>query len=333
MISLPVVEASQVGAARRRSVHEAQAVGLGQEEGDRLAIIVTEIATNLLRHAREGEVIIAAEQVDGRAHVTVLGVDVGPGIGNLEAALEDGFTTAEAGDGGIGGGLGAIERLSDMFDIYSDANGTTVTSVVGAPRSGRTPGLDVDGVVVSKPGFEEGGDVFAFRHEEDATLVMLIDVLGHGPAAAEEARRARAAFADGRSSSLPEIHAAVGDALEGRRGAAGLIVKLPREGEVLEAIGLGNVRGEILGRDGERRGIPCAPGIIGATTRPPRPTEHEWRPGAALVLSTDGLRSSQRLGEPIALFDRDPLTIAATLYKRRRRGSDDAGVVVARSDP
>ena len=119
-------------------------------------------------------------------------------------------------------------------------------------------------------------------------------------------------------------------ALKGGRGAAALIVKLPDEGDTLQAIGLGNVRGEIASRDGQRRGIPCAPGIVGTGSRKPRATEHEWSGDSTLVMTTDGLRSSGRAPEPPALFSRDPLTVAATLYKRRRRGSDDSGVVVAR---
>ncbi len=332
MISLPVVEASQVGAARRRAVQQAEDLEFSDQDSDRLAIIVTEIATNLLRHAQEGEIVLIPSQSGGKATMTVLGLDLGSGIANVEAALADGYTTAEEGsERGIGGGLGAIRRLSDEFDIYSDPRGTTIIATVGPDGLPDGRDIEVAGLIVPKPGFDEGGDAFAVRRESDSTLVMLLDVLGHGSTAAEEARRGVEAFCAGSGESLDDAHMTLSEALGGGRGAAALIVKLPHGGDMLEAVGLGNVRGEIIHPDGQRRGIPCAPGIVGAATRAPRATEHEWPAGATLVLSTDGLRGSDRNPEPPHLFLRHPLSIAATLYKRRRRGSDDSGVLVARS--
>lgn len=333
MISLPVLESSQVGAARRRALQEAQALGVPEEDADRLAIIVTEIATNLLRHAREGEIVLVPEHADGRRRVSVVGLDLGPGIGNIEAAFEDGFTTAGEEDSGIGGGLGAIRRMSDRFDVYTDQKGTTIVSTVSSGGWREPVGAEVDGVIVPKPGFDAGGDAFAVRRAGASTLVMLVDVLGHGAAAAADARLAVESFEAETAESIEDTHETVAQALEGRRGAAALIVRLTEGASQLEAIGLGNVRGEIIMPDGERRGIPCAPGIVGARGRSPRPTEHDWNGEATLVLSTDGLRAGDRAPEPPALFQRDALTVAATIYKRRRRGSDDSGVVVARWRP
>ncbi|ESR23527.1 SpoIIE family protein phosphatase [Lutibaculum baratangense] len=331
MISLPVVEASQVGGARRRALHEAESLGMPSDLQDRLAIIVTEIATNLLRHAREGEVVLVPERRGPHLGMTVIGMDLGPGITAVETAFEDGYTTAGEGGRGIGGGLGAIRRLSDEFDFHTDQGGTTVLAKVASGAAPSSPdAVTAEGLIVPKPGFDAGGDAFAVRHETDATLVLLLDVLGHGATAAEEATRGAAAFEECSGDSLDEAHREVCRALEGGRGAASLIVRIPSEGGVLTGIGLGNVRGEIVSPDGSRRGIPCAPGIVGATQKHPRQTEHEWPQGATLVMSTDGLRNADRTGESPALFSRRPLAIAATLYKRRRRGTDDCGIVVAR---
>lgn len=328
MISLTVVEPSQIGAARRRAVQEGEAVGLSRDACDRLAIVVTEAATNLVRHAQMGEIVLIPCRNRRKPGLTVLALDSGPGIGNVEAALADGYTTATAGEQGIGGGLGAIDRLSDGFDIHSDPRGTTVLARFG-PEC-QPPHVETAGLIVPKPGYASGGDAYAVRTEPSATLVMLMDVLGHGPTAAEDAAKGIAAFEAAMGAMLAETEARVAAALEGGRGAAALIVEIPHGPGILKAAGLGNVRGEIAGPGGQRHGIPSTPGIIGASPRRPRLTEHEWPAGVTLILSTDGLRGAERTPDPVSLFARHPLTIAATLYKRRRRGTDDSGVVIAR---
>lgn len=330
MISLPVVESSQVGAARRRAVQEAEAVGLAREECERLALVVTEAATNLLRHAKAGEIIIAPCRNGVSRHVDVIALDDGPGLVNIEAAMSDGFTTAGEARRGIGGGLGAIARMSDRFDIHSDPRGTTVFASIG-PMKSKSRGVETAGLIVPKPNLDEGGDAFAVRVEGALTLLMLMDVLGHGPAAATEARKGVAAFREAKGANLEESDLAVKHALAGTRGAAALIVEVPSGPGTLRAIGLGNVRGEITVPGGASHGIPSSPGIVGASTKEARSTEHDWPEDAVLVLTTDGLKSSGLQPEPAALFFRRPATIAATLYKRRRRGTDDSGVLVARN--
>ncbi|HET7413907.1 MAG TPA: hypothetical protein VFJ18_14720, partial [Pararhizobium sp.] len=129
-----------------------------------------------------------------------------------------------------------------------------------------------------------------------------------------------------------QAEAAVSEALGADRGAAVLIVEAGACGTPLKAIGLGNIRGEIVAQGG-RHGIPSAAGIAGASTRRPRVTEHDWPAGATLILTTDGLKSALRTPEPPALMHRDALTIAAAIYQRRRRDTDDCGVVVLKARP
>lgn len=330
MISFPVAEPSQVGAVRRKAVQEGERIGLSKEDTGRLALVVTEAATNLLRHARDGEIVLVPRRGGAGPGIDVIALDDGPGIVDIEAALADGFTTAAEDERGIGGGLGAIRRMSDAFDIYSDPKGTTLVATVGAADESRSPAVEAAGLIVSKPGFEAGGDVFAIRGEGSVTLIMLMDVLGHGPAAAKEAGKGAEAFRKAKGHSLEETEMLVSAALEGGRGAAALFIELPHEPGQLRAAGLGNVRGEITAPDGRRHGIPSSPGILGASSRRPKATEHDWPAGANLVLSTDGLRGAERIPEPTALFFRKPIIVAATLYKRRRRGTDDSGVIFAR---
>ena len=331
MIAQDIADSSQIAAVRRQAVQLGRDAGLDEEALDRVALIVTEAGTNLMRHARDGRILVLRSGA-GDATLHILALDSGPGIPSVEKAMQDGFSTVRNGRAGIGTGLGAIGRQSDRLDIYSDSAGTILAATVAVRPARPLEPSRIAGVVVPKPGFAVGGDAWAHRRCGDEDLVMLIDVLGHGPRADEEARKARESFLAARDRSLEEVEAAVSEALAAERGAAVLIVSAGPAGRPLKAIGLGNVRGEIVVRN-ERRGIPSAPGIAGTAGRRPLPTEHDWPAGATLILSTDGLKTTQPAPEPSALLHRDALTIAAAIYHRRRRDTDDAGVVVLKAQP
>lgn len=326
MISLPVEDDSQIGIVRRAALAAAKSAELPSEDADRLALIVTEASTNLIRHARNGEILVGT---DGRA-VLVIAADNGPGIANVEAAMVDGFTTSDTKPHGIGSGLGSMRRMADSFDIYSGPHGTTVVMTVGK-RSSSSSFYDVAGLIVPMPGFDEGGDTYGLSAGKDATIVMLMDVLGHGPKAARDAALGAEAFEASRSASLEETEQAVARAMAGGRGAAALLVEIPHEPGTIRCLGIGNIKGDIFHPDGRRQGIPSQPGIMGTTARRPPITEHEWMTGSILLLATDGLKTSSAQPEPKSLFFRSAEMIASTIYKLKRRGTDDSGVLVVRS--
>lgn len=328
MIAVPVVEESQAGEARRRAAALGRQIGMDGQARDRLALIVTEVATNLWRHACGGEVLIGPTEPGSPVGCHVIGIDGGPGIASVENALQDGYSTAGQGRG-LGGGLGAIRRLSEAFDIHTDQRGTTVAATV-APGWKRAEGpVPAAGVVVPKPGYSEGGDGWALRHGPERSLVMLIDVLGHGSKAAAVAVGALAAFHAQSSLRIDVVEPAVSAALNDR-GAALLLVEVPHGSGTLRALGIGNLRGTII-QGGERRGIVSVAGIAGQINRSKRILDYPWGPGASLILSTDGLRERPGEAEPPSLLFRSPLTVAGTLYRRRRRGTDDCGVVVVQA--
>ena len=110
-------------AAMRQSMRES--ANLGERERGSLAIVVTEMATNVVKHAGTGTILVEAVTGNGSSGVRVLALDKGPGIRDLSGALRDGYSTA----GTAGNGLGAMKRLSNAFDIYTAPGlGTAVLS-------------------------------------------------------------------------------------------------------------------------------------------------------------------------------------------------------------
>ena len=136
-LALPVVEASQTGEARRVAVALGAELGFDETRRAELAIVVTEAATNLVKHARQGELLLRPLADGVRRGLEVLAVDRGPGLADVSRAVGDGFSTA----GSPGTGLGAIRRLASAFDVHSlPGAGTTALAVLWSDHPPRAAG-------------------------------------------------------------------------------------------------------------------------------------------------------------------------------------------------
>ena len=155
-----VAEQSQVGQARRLASEQAKSAGLNDERAGRVALVATELATNLIKHAGQGYLILNRfADADGEG-AELLSLDKGPGIVDLNRALSDGYSTA----GSLGGGLGAVARLADRFSIFSRPGlGTAVLArfaVSPAPQDRERIGIGA--VVEPYPGEPVCGDGWAY---------------------------------------------------------------------------------------------------------------------------------------------------------------------------
>jgi serine/threonine-protein kinase RsbT len=105
----------------------ATAVGFGAVDRTRIEIVILELTRNLLVHAGGGTLTLTrlSDPVRGPA-VEVEAVDSGPGIADIELALQDGYSTAHT----LGAGLPGVRRLMDEFSIESTVGvGTRVRAV------------------------------------------------------------------------------------------------------------------------------------------------------------------------------------------------------------
>lgn len=93
-----------------------------QSSIDDLAVVVTELASNLLRHARDGVLTMESVTDESRDAVEIVASDSGPGIADIEQAMGEGYSTR----GSMGSGLGAVRRLADTFEIESSPDGTRI---------------------------------------------------------------------------------------------------------------------------------------------------------------------------------------------------------------
>jgi anti-sigma regulatory factor (Ser/Thr protein kinase) len=103
----PINHASDIAAARRGGQKLADELGFNEVQAGRLAIVITEAGTNILKHAGEGTVyVMRAQSGAAMAGIDVLAIDNGPGISDFSTSFQDGVSTA----GTAGTGLGAPVR-------------------------------------------------------------------------------------------------------------------------------------------------------------------------------------------------------------------------------
>jgi len=114
-IVVRVEQSSQVAAARRAAADLAWRLHFDETTAGRLALVVTELATNLVKHGGGGEVVLRRVDLAPAGAVEVVALDRGPGMANVARCLQDGYSTA----GSPGTGLGAVQRLSTGFDVWS----------------------------------------------------------------------------------------------------------------------------------------------------------------------------------------------------------------------
>jgi serine/threonine-protein kinase RsbT len=109
---------------RKRVREVGRGVGLREPSIEALATAISELARNIVVHAGVGEVWIRVGEENHRWAIIVVAHDRGPGIGDIDRAMQDGYSTR----GSLGIGLPSARRLVDDFKIVSaPGQGTTVT--------------------------------------------------------------------------------------------------------------------------------------------------------------------------------------------------------------
>jgi serine/threonine-protein kinase RsbT len=123
---IPITKDQDVARAVLEGTRRAAELGLDQVTRQKVSTAISELARNIIKYAGgKGAVTIRTVTEEGRSGLEVVAVDRGPGIENLEEALEDHFSSS----GTLGLGLPGVRRLMDEFDIQSEPGvGTTVTT-------------------------------------------------------------------------------------------------------------------------------------------------------------------------------------------------------------
>ncbi len=351
-----ISHASEISAARRHGAHLAELTGLDEIDAGRLAIVVTETGTNILKHARQGRLILRAVWINWRHGVEVIAIDTGPGIANLVRSMHDGVSTT----GTAGTGLGAMRRQSDSFDIFSvPGQGTGIhltvlaahaagahaapdgmaepgawgsapsaaSATLPAPLSPAVSRLRVGAVCLPVAGEDLCGDAWSMVEDHVGLRLMVADGLGHGPGAALASQAAVAVLQAQETLEPAAMIEAMHAALQTTRGAAAVAARLDFQQDRIQMAGVGNISACVI--QGEtRRQLISHNGIVGHNLRKVQEFGAEWTPGALAIFCSDGIGTQWDLRAYPGLQNCHPALIAAVLYRDFMRLRDDATVLV-----
>jgi anti-sigma regulatory factor (Ser/Thr protein kinase) len=297
--------------------------GLTATQQERVNLIITELGNNLLRHAAGGAFLL--RRLDGRTGVECICWDRGPGIGDLGAALHDGHTGDAAFGSSLGVGLGAVRRMSDEFDIHSEAAiGTAVLSRVRRAAADRpAPPFQFGAVMLPMAGMKHCGDGWVVMKQG---LVAVIDGLGHGGEASIAARRAELSIPFDEDDP-PRVINAMHAALRGTRGAVAMVAHMAEDG--VHFCGVGNIAGAVIGIDRISR-LHSAWGVVGSRITPPAVHRIGWQSGDVLLLHSDGVARATDAFAARYLRYIDPTLACAIILRDAATKLDDQTVVIVR---
>lgn len=326
-------DASQTAEVRRLTHDQVKSLGWSEVDSSKAALVATEIATNLLKHAQQGVFILnAGSGAEAKSSLQIVGVDHGPGMADIARCLDDGYSTA----GSPGTGLGAIKRMTSLLDIFTTpAKGTVLLAEVKPGMSAvqaqvaDDAGLSVSGVCVPHAGETENGDAWDFSRNGDRLAVLACDGLGHGGSAAAAAQQALLAFRADPPTDAKQTLTRVHEALRSTRGAAAAVAVIDLRAGTLTYCGVGNISGVIV-RSGATQHLVSHNGILGHNAGRIAEFVYPWAAGNTLVMHSDGIGGRWRPDEWPGLWVRTPAVIAGTIYRDWERGRDDATVVVAK---
>jgi serine/threonine-protein kinase RsbT len=112
-VSVPIESDADVVTVRQEARAMGGELGFSSLDLTLLATAISEVARNITTYAGRGEVVVRVLRDRGREGIEVVASDEGPGIADVELALQDGYTTGN----GLGLGLPGARRLVDEFEL------------------------------------------------------------------------------------------------------------------------------------------------------------------------------------------------------------------------
>ena len=328
ILRLPIDDESSVGEARRLICAMCRALKFTEILINKVAIIVNELGTNITKHTVGGEIFVRAIECRDITGIEILALDKGPGIKNLNLAMKDGYSTKNT----LGGGLGAIKRLSSQFDIYTNPKGTAILSRVWLDKLPKNiPERNFEFGIISFPkdGEDVNGDGFYIEQEKGRTVILVVDGIGHGLYAAEAAFEAIRIFKKNWKGKPGKIVEEIHKGLNHTRGAVAAVAEINCEKKEVIYCGTGNIVAASVSYNG-RKNMVSLDGTLGGEVRKIQEFKYSWENDFLFVIHTDGVSSRWDLNSYIGLEFKHPSIIAGIIFRDFEKKLDDATIIVGK---
>ncbi|MFT3680444.1 MAG: ATP-binding protein [Ferruginibacter sp.] len=325
LVSLP--NRSYQAMARSEIKKIAAATGFSKKRMAELEIVVAEITTNLVKHASKGGHILVKQLPEDNPGIEMISIDDGPGMSAVAKMMEDGISTTNT----MGHGLGAIKRLSDDFDIYSQKDwGTILLSRIYVHKPAAFPKktVDIRTVMIAKEGETSCGDNYEYIIKGNQVKIVVSDGLGHGEDASIAATASLLAFRNNYKTKANELLKLIHTEIRKTRGVVMSITDIDFNNKQFSYCGIGNITAKLVGIDHKQRSCISYNGIVGHSV-PSTIHNHmyQWAKNDLLIIHSDGLSTRWDLQKYPSITKHDCSIIVAALYKDHNRGNDDVTIL------
>ena len=351
---------TEEGATRIRVASEADATrtvveahrycrsaGLSEVDAQAVSTAVSELSRNILKYAGSGEILLQVAEHGSSCGVIVTARDRGPGIADVETAMQDHFSSS----GTLGLGLPGVRRMMDDFTISSTPGELTEVRCLKwdqAPLRGSrilqgyrpcgksaTPEhcedcRELDAAMYSRPcqGERVNGDTAMIERRDHLQMIAVIDGLGHGPEAHRVSSAARDFLKQRWSLDVVDTMHKLHGELRGSLGAvAGIAVIDSRSGQV-HFSGIGNISYRVFGQRNLR--LMSMAGNLGHQIRSPRQEQHTLSDDEVILVYSDGISDRFELQDYPQILYQSADTIARTVVERFGKHHDDATCIALR---
>lgn len=336
-----VNDRSTIMAARSALATKCRRLKFTSHQTGKVEIIASEIMTNQLKYARGGMLLFRSFKSGGTGVIEILGLDKGPGMKDVRHYIKDGVSS---GEGSLGTGMGAIERLSDDFDIYSyPGKGTVIYAQIrnrdeeigaGVPVTEETKivkarkEVDYGVLSVCYPGADVCGDAAASRVIGGNPYFLVSDGLGHGLPAHEASQLAVEVFKESEKKDICEMLHELHTGMQRSRGGVGAIVQIKLKQDIISYCGVGNISGRMM-YGGHAKSMISVSGTLGYNMpRQPVTVDLPLERPAIIILHSDGVKNTWKWQEYPGLQSKHPLVIGSVLYRDCKVTRDDQIVLV-----
>lgn len=319
---------SYLAPAKREIRSLAFGMGFSATQQAEIDIVVAEITSNLIKHAKFGELLVKKFAHQNASGIEIIAIDSGPGILELSHMMKDGASTK----GTLGQGLGAIERLSDESQIYSlPAWGTILLARKYIKKPTRiAEKVSVRSINVPKPTEHISGDGIYGYLTPDYYKVICLDGLGHGPEAHAASQKAIEEFKNCPFHNAAQTVRYIHPLIKRTRGAVGTVAIYSFKDKKWNMCGVGNITTRYNTNLQLKSYIPYN-GILGLTL--PKTLKENTIAQAAcnhLFMASDGIKAKWDLSKYPNILKNDLSIAAAALYKDFGRKTDDMSIVISK---
>lgn len=315
----------------KKEIHGlAVSAGFSEKKVGEIDIIIAEMASNLVKHAGGGQILVKLVEENGVQGIEIISIDEGPGMLDISRMVADGVSTKNT----LGMGLGAMKRLADFFQVYSLKDWGTVILIrlfqTDLPQLQKLPIAEIRSIVLPKPGEEACGDGFYTTFSDTHIRLFLGDGLGHGQEAERAVQTAGQAFHSSTETEPTAIIRTIDSAVRKTRGLVGTVAVFDLQARVWHLCGVGNISMRI-NSPSFSKGYTAYNGIIGLNVpRTLNAQQVAFEKGQHVLMCSDGLKSKWDTLRYTAVLRYDFSILAAAILKDYARNTDDMSVAVCK---